>query len=205
MATGKPSLRTGIMLNAMNWIGVDVGGPTKRFDVAVIDEASLRDLRGRLTCNEVVGIVEKVQPNVVAIDSPCSYAPAEAKSRECERKLNKQICRIRWTPDATAVGASDYYGWIIEGLKLYAALDSSAANVIEVFPTASWTRWLGPRGSQRRSAWTREGLTKLGLNGVPNRTNQDQRDAIAAALTARQHAEGLTECFGEIVVPVDGL
>jgi uncharacterized membrane protein YgcG len=45
-------------------------------------------------------------------------------------------------------------------------------------------------------------LTALGLEGLPTRTNQDQRDAIAAALTARQYTQGLTETIGEIVVPV---
>jgi hypothetical protein len=44
-------------------------------------------------------------------------------------------------------------------------------------------------------------LTALGLGNVPARTNQDQRDAIAAAVTARQHSLGLTETMGDIVVP----
>jgi len=34
----------------------------------------------------------------------------------------------------------------------------------------------------------RQGLAALGLENVPERTNQDQRDAIAAAMTARQHS-----------------
>ena len=72
--------------------------------------------------------------------------------------------------------------------------------MIEVFPTASWTRWHGKRGRQTRASWTRQALTALGLLGVPARTNQDQRDAIAAAMTARQHAAGTTETIGEIVV-----
>jgi hypothetical protein len=39
------------------------------------------------------------------------------------------------------------------------------------------------------------------LWGVPARTNQDQRDAVAAAMTARQHSLALTETIGDIVVP----
>jgi hypothetical protein len=39
------------------------------------------------------------------------------------------------------------------------------------------------------------------VTGVPERTNQDQRDAIAAAMTAQQHTRGLTQAIGEIVVP----
>ena len=76
-------------------------------------------------------------------------------------------------------------------------------TVLECFPTASWTRWEKPRGRRRRDAWTREVLMGLGLSGVVPR-NQDQRDAVAAALTARQHREGATERFGDIVVPLPG-
>lgn len=74
--------------------------------------------------------------------------------------------------------------------------------MIEVFPTASWARWHGKRGARSRAAWSQQGLASLGLEGVPARTNQDQRDAIAAAMTARQYAQCMTEAMGEIVVPV---
>lgn len=73
---------------------------------------------------------------------------------------------------------------------------------MEVFPTASWTRWSGPRGAVSRARWSRAALASLGVEDVPQRTNQDQRDAIAAAVTARQHTFGQTETFGEIVVPL---
>jgi hypothetical protein len=57
------------------------------------------------------------------------------------------------------------------------------------------------RGRQSRSAWTRRGLETLQLEGIPTRTNQDQRDAIAAAVTARLHTPG--EPIGDIVVPTE--
>lgn len=189
------------MLDPMTWIGVDVGGQRKGFDVAVINGTELLELRGRLSCAEVVGIVNDVQPCVVGIDSPRSCAPTGERSRDCERKLAKEICGIRWTPDAASVHSSDYYGWIVEGLMLYDALDHLPSELVEVFPTASWTRWIGERGAWRRSAWTRKGLADLGVNCVPKRTNQDQRDAIAAAVTARQYTEGSTQPNREIVVP----
>jgi predicted nuclease with RNAse H fold len=111
------------------------------------------------------------------------------------------VCGIRWTPDTARVGASDYYSWIVEGLRLYEALAERKTEVIEVFPTASWTQWHGKRGKRRRSVWSRQALATLNLDGVRPRTNQDQRDAIAAAVTARQYAEGGTQLFGDIVVP----
>jgi predicted nuclease with RNAse H fold len=86
-------------------------------------------------------------------------------------------------------------------LTLFDAFAKVGVQVIEVFPTASWTRWQGTRGAATRARWSRAGLLSLGLSRLPGRTNQDQRDAIAAAVTARQHMVGETEAFGDIVVP----
>lgn len=185
------------------WLGVDVGGRRKGFDVAVVDDRRVAELAGRLDRDAVCRLVSKHRPSIVAIDSPRSCAPEGCTSRDGERALAKAVCGIRWTPDSGKLQASAYYEWILEGLSLYEALEQSAVEVIECFPTASWTRWHGPRGSRRRAVWSREALTDLGLAGVPKRTNQDQRDAIAAAVTAREYEAGLTEALGEIVLPLD--
>lgn len=183
------------------WLGVDVGGKRKGFDVALIDDRRLLALQGRLNHEAVVGLVETHRPKIVAIDSPRCCAPDGETTRAGERELTKAICGIRWTPDERRVHESPYYAWIVEGLALYRALSTIPVEVIEVFPTASWTRWHGRRGSRSRSVWSRRGLTALCLDDVPQRTNQDQRDAIAAAVTAHQHTQRMTETMGEIVVP----
>jgi predicted nuclease with RNAse H fold len=184
------------------WIGVDVGGKRKGFDVAVIDEHGLVALVGRLGRRDVVEVVEAERPAVVGIDSPRCCAPTGRTARAGERALARAICGIRWTPDLATVEGNPYYAWIIEGLELFEALGDRDLELIEVFPTASWTRWFGSRGARSRAVWTKGGTNRLALDGVPARTNQDQRDAIAAAITARQHTQGTTESLGEIVVPV---
>jgi predicted nuclease with RNAse H fold len=183
------------------WAGVDVGGRRKGFDVAVIDDRQVLTLQDHLNCGQVVDVVREYGPAVVAVDSPRHCAPDGRTAREDERRLASSICGIRWTPDAVHVRASSYYAWILEGIALFEALAAHDAEAIEVFPTASWTRWNGGRGTRTRAAWTREGLAALGLERLPARTNQDQRDAIAAAVTARQHGLGLTEAIGDIIVP----
>ena len=187
------------------WLGVDVGGPRKGFDAALVDEKALLVLRGGLDRDAVLGLIDDARPALVAVDGPRACAPAGERSRACERELVRAgVCGIRFTPDRTQVhaGAAGYYGWVVEGLRLYEGLVARGVDAIEVFPTASWTRWHGPRGARRRSAWSIEALSRLGLAGVPPRTNQDQRDAIAAAVTAREHAHRRTEAFGAaIVVP----
>jgi predicted nuclease with RNAse H fold len=184
------------------WVGVDVGGKRKGFDVAVIDDHQVLALQSRLTCRQVVDIVIADRPAVVAIDSPRSCALEGQTARDGELQLAKSICGIRWTPDHRRIHASAYYAWILEGRALFDALAAHGVEVIEVFPTASWTRWHGKRGPRTRAAWTRQGLAALALEGVPARTNQDQRDAIAAAMTGRQHSLAVTETIGDIVVPI---
>jgi len=69
-----------------------------------------------------------------------------------------------------------------------------------VFPTASWTRWHGSRGVHTGGLNARS-APALELEGVPSRTSQDKRDAIAAALTACDYERDRFDAFGDIVVP----
>jgi predicted nuclease with RNAse H fold len=185
------------------WLGVDVGGPNKRFDVALLADQRVVCLQDHQTVDDVVALVAATEPSVVAIDSPRACAPAGHTLRPAERELRDAVCGIRWTPERAKLDGNPYYAWIVEGLRLYEALADAPVQVIECFPTASWTRWHGPRAGKRRSAWTLEALSALGLEGVPPRTNQDMRDAIAAALTARDYELGRCEAFGgEIAVPL---
>jgi predicted nuclease with RNAse H fold len=183
-------------------MGVDVGGRRKGFDVALVEGRRLVGLRRRQSAEEVVDWVRSARPAVVAVDSPRSCAEQGSTHRPEERELRLAVCGIRWTPARGELDGNPYYEWVVEGLRLYRALAGEPVEVLECFPTASWTRWHGPRGVRRRAAWTRSALAALELEGVPARTNQDERDAIAAALTARDRGQGRSEAFGEIVVPL---
>ena len=184
-------------------VTTDPADPVRPFRVrAVRAWGRVLALQSHLTRVQVVDLAMKHRPAVIAIDSPCCCAPEGRTARDGELQLARSICGIRWTPDAKHVHESAYYAWILEGLALFQALAAHDVEVIEVFPTASWTRWHGKRTPRTRAVWTRHGLAALGLGSVPARTNQDQRDAIAAAMTARQHSLDLTETMGGIVVPI---
>jgi predicted nuclease with RNAse H fold len=186
------------------WAGVDVGGRRKGFDVAVVDAE--RILAGPIRFPSVASVslfLREWEPRIVAVDSPSCTARRGERSRECERSLARAVCGIRYTPSrATLEEDNPYYDWIRHGLELYEALEGGAWRVVECFPTASWTRWSGRRNGRSRAAWSSGALAKLDVSGVPRRTSQDARDAIAAALTARCFDQGSTVSFGEIVVPV---
>ncbi len=187
------------------WAGVDVGGESKGFDVAVISsQKELIELQQVRSSGEVVQLVSRFgRPNVVGIDGPESPAEDGAALRNCELKVRHGVCGIRWTPDAARIEANPgYYGWIRNGFRVWRALRAEGITAVEVFPTASWTIWLGPRRGRSRASWSREGLCTLGITCLPTRSNQDQRDAIAAAWTARS-ADRMEVALGydPIVIP----
>ena len=189
------------------WAGVDVGA-RKGFDVAAIDRCGLVAGPTRLVhVREVVRWLREQCPRAVAVDSPRSPAPDSELSRQCERDLvSASVCGIRYTPNEAALAENPtYYAWIANGFRLYAALSaakqSAGWEIIECFPTATWSRLGEPRAGRTRACWSHAVLDSLRLEGLPRRINQDARDAIGAALTARCYDEGTTEAFGEIVVP----
>lgn len=174
------------------WAGIDVGAQKKGFDVAVIDQRDcLCDLRRISKAEDVVRHLVPFAPRIVGVDSPKHPAPTGYRLRECERRLARELCGIRWTPDRQALLSSPYYDWVLNGLELWEGLRGAGISAIEVFPTAAWALWGGAlRGSVTRAVWSTRLLQALPLTGIPNRTNQDQRDAIAAAWTAKLFVPG---------------
>jgi len=191
------------------WAGVDVGGRRKGFHVALVDVGSRASLHRAGDVERCVELVRHAA--VVAVDAPSAWADPGESSRADERAFARaRVCGIRFTPDeATAGRRTDrYYEWVEAGIELWAVLRDAGLRTVEVFPTASWTRWLGGRASLTRAAWSRLGLTRVAaaVSGLDAVRDQDTRDAVAAALTARQWdvAPASVESFGSLVVPRPG-
>ncbi len=157
---------------------------------------------------DVVRWLREQRPRVLAVDSPRSPAVEGELSRRAERELVRAgVCGIRYTPDEAALARNTtYYAWIANGFDLYAALEaenrSAHWQVIECFPTATWSRLGGRKGKRSRACWSRQVLEGLGLRDLPSSMHQDARDAIGAAVTARLYDEDATQAFGEIAVPL---
>jgi predicted nuclease with RNAse H fold len=183
--------------------GVDVGGRRKGFHGVVIDGRAIVAGPERLrSADEATAWLAANGAQLVAVDSPIAPAPRGRASRVSERELRQAVCGIRYTPDRAGLDVNPvYYEWIDNGLELYAALAAAGLASVECFPTASWTRWFGTRGLDSRARWTSRSLGSLSLAGVPARLNQDARDAVCAALTARAVSRGEVDWFGPIAVP----
>lgn len=200
-------LMMGLDLNPVTAVGIDVGGRRKGFHGCALRGGEI--VAGPERLPDVASAVDwatALNPITVALDSPKTCAPSGESSRAGERALAREVCGIRWTPERSRLAGNPYYQWIEHGLELYDALAARIDDdrLIEVFPTAAWTIWAGPRAGRRRSEWSTAALADLRIAGLPSRhLSQDDRDAVAAALVARLHAEGRSRAFGEIIVPAD--
>jgi len=170
--------------------GVDVGGERKGFHAAARRGCGIvSEPRQCPEATDVVEWVKEIRPTCIAVDSPAKGAPAgETRRRDEAAFAEEKICGIRWTPDEDVMRNRQrdrYYNWILRGFDLYGALNRLEIEVIECFPTATWSICFEPRHGRRRAAWSRDALASLGLSDMPSRRlNQDDRDALGAAYTA---------------------
>ena len=209
----RKSSSPGSMPAAVFAVGVDVGDREKGFHLAALDKNKrLLGLAHKIQVNDAADwIANQARRGVaIAVDCPRGPAPDGEKSRESERRLSREICHCYYTPNAEKLKSGDFYGWIRNGLNLYACLDDMGFSPIECFPTASWTRLVGARRKEpkeSKAAWTRAGLLRV-INSADASCvrDQDQRDAVCAAVTAwlfRKRPSSIDR-FGDIHVPGEG-
>ena len=197
-------------MNEGPWAGVDVGGRRKGFHLAVIEGDRVTGLDHYPDATTLAAHLIALEPRAIGIDSPPEWAPKGQKSRPAEREFaKKRICGIRYTPDLATARAhpGTYYEWIFNGMELWNALRQNPYlqnRTYEVFPTASWTIWNGPRGDRKREAWSHEALMTLPLQLPDVKWSQDLRDAVAAAFTLGNAAFGVgTSPTSQITIPDD--
>ena len=173
------------------WAGVDVGGRRKGFHLAVIEGDRVTELEQYPDAHTLASHLIELKPQAVGIDSPPEWAPEGQKSRPAEREFaKKRICGIRYTPDRATAQAhpGTYYEWVFNGMELWDALRADPhfqGRLFEVFPTASWTIWHGPRGNRKREEWSQEALLALPLQLPEVNWTQDLRDAAGASFTVK--------------------
>jgi len=196
-------------------LGIDVG-VRKGLDLVLLDQdrTILETLR-RIHVEQVAGIVEELGPDVVAIDSPPTWA-LDGRSRLTERELRWFGIQCFNTPSDHRMAEHPFYEWMTVGFAIFAAIadtfpryrgGSAKGTAFEVFPHASAVILAGalpPRGV-RPHAWRREVLSANRVDARALRSS-DQVDAALAALTGvfaleRRFSAPGDPKEGQIVVP----
>ena len=188
----------------MQFVGIDVAGSKKGQAVAVLThDLKVTHLLHGLPAEEVADmVISLVGPGaMVAIDSPRSPSanPGGKWGRECDRQVNRQGVRVQWTPPAEYFDQKNHdKEWMAIGFQLFKDFEKlkaegRVANVIEVFPSASYGRFV-------------ELEVALPFHLLDRKAKTDQLDAICCALTGwcfrnRHYEAAGDEEEGQIIVP----
>lgn len=200
-------------------IGIDVGGQRKGFHAVALKGG---EYSGRYATGDVDKLVDwcrKVQGTVIALDAPCRWS-TDGHARTAERRLMEKgiWCFSTPTRQRAVDHPKNHYGWMLQGEKLFEALEGShpicaelpAAGqtcCVETFPHAvTWHLNGGNADAKHKRSQRRSLLKKAGVDLV-ELTNIDFVDAALCALTAQYLASG-ARCVsygdantGYIIVP----
>jgi predicted RNase H-like nuclease len=198
-------------------LGIDVG-LGKGLDLVLIDErrVPLQILSG-VGLEQVASSIGELDPDVIAIDSPPSWA-RDGRSRLTERVLGEFNIRTFATPSRARGKGNPFYDWMEVGFRVfraaaragfprYAAGDPQG-TAMEVFPHASATvlrGFLRPKGIGKK-AW-REGILVAQGVRTDTLTSSDLIDAGLCALSGLLALQGKRFAPGDpregvIVLPV---
>lgn len=177
----------------MSVIGIDPAGmPKNDTGIAIFENKNVR------TClvhedDEIVEVVEKERPELVAIDAPFSK-PKQGSFREADLALRKY--------GTLPLNMRGMVSLTERGIKLKEKL--GGFGLIEVFPKAT-ALILGYYDEDGRRM--QKNMLAFGITGEPEKRllSKDEIDAISAAITGYLHLQGKTKEVGDeegrIVIP----
>jgi predicted RNase H-like nuclease len=201
-------------------LGIDVG-VGKGLDLVVIDErrVPLR-VEPRIDVGKLAALIREIEPDVIAIDSPPSWATTGG-SRLTERQLLECNIHSFNTPAAANGRGHAFYAWMETGFRVFRVAEKAGfrrygggeprGTAMEVFPHATATVLAGclrPRNVGKRT-WRARVLI---AQGVPtgDLRSADLIDAGLCALTGLLALQGKHFAPGDpkegvIVLPVVSL
>jgi predicted nuclease with RNAse H fold len=189
--------------------GIDVGGQRKGFHGIAMRDRTILSNASSCDPAEIVSWCEQLGATVVAVDAPIGWSKT-GRARSAERALMQQGIWCFSTPTEKAAKAhpNNHFGWMLQGAKLYRALDKSFARFdgsnerarpicFETFPHAIANALNGaPVSAKNKRKVRRALLVKSGVS-CDLLTNIDFVDAALCALTAGYFARRLIEKHGD--------
>jgi predicted RNase H-like nuclease len=200
-------------------LGVDVGADRKGLDAVALDESLEIVATGRrMTARDVGAMIEKVTPDIVAIDAPPAWGLHPNSSRRTEQEIRRFGIQSFGTPSDPKKAESAFYDWMRAGFAVFEVAARHGFDryrsgpptnkAIEVFPHASAVALAGclPPKDARKRRWRSQILTAQGVE-VDGLRSEDQVDAALAALTGLYALRRRYSALGDpkegvIVLPV---
>jgi predicted nuclease with RNAse H fold len=209
-------------------VGIDVGGKKKGFHAVALGDGRFHGqfcAAGPTASARTAAWCRSIGARIVAIDAPCRWRTGDT-ARRSERELMRAGISCFSTPDEEEAKThpTDYYGWMVAGMSLYAELrgthplvtrfppESRERFAFETFPHAIACSAGGGRLSAKNKRADR--LRILSSHGVESGslTHMDWIDAALCGWAAHQLATAPARCkpygdaeSGYIIVPAADL
>lgn len=174
--------------------GIDVGGTRKGFHAVALREGEYLAHMASRDVDTIVQWCLNHHAAAIGVDAPCCWS-RDGRARQAERELMaKRIsCFSTPTRERAEQHPKDYFGWMLNGARLYVALrshyrlfDGSAVRTpvcFETFPHAIVCELSSGNDRKKDGKRRRDFLEAAGIT-TAQLTNADLRDAALCALSA---------------------
>ena len=203
--------------------GIDVGGRKKGFHAVSLRDGKYLSQFAHTDPARVADWCREIGAMVIGVDAPCRWHQS-GTTRVAETGLKREGGQCFSTPtyEAAIAHPLNHFGWMLNGAKLFAHLESShrlfggnAAELsgsvcFETFPQAIACALAGEIVSaKQKGRIRRELLIEAGID-ISALSNIDKVDAALCALSARSLAISKFKAYGDavsgfIVVPGETL
>lgn len=180
-------------IELLNFMGIDLAGSERRNTGMCVIDNSFRiiHLSVKHTDKEIIDIVKKYKPKVIAIDAPLSLPKGREDIdtnngihfRKCDLELRRM--KIKFFP----ITLGPMRMLTKRGIELKSKLEKMKYKVIEAFPGAVQDILDIPRKT-RGVEKLRRGLIEFGIKNIPEDATHDELDAITCAIIAKYYYDG---------------
>lgn len=189
--------------------GIDVGGDRKGCHLVVL-QGNVIALTDQGTPENVAQAAFEAGAVAVGVDSPCRWGMPDV-GRMAERALAREriFCFSTPTREKALSATSGFYGWMLNGERVYRALDTTHSLLetdeyrhgticFETFPHAITCALLGKQDVSAKFKRTqrRQLLEKVGIN-THKLKSIDALDAALCALAAQYVLQGRARAYGD--------
>jgi predicted nuclease with RNAse H fold len=181
-------------------VGIDLAGsPLRNTGICALRGMTITSIDTLHTDHEILSFVERIRPDLIAIDAPLSLPPGrkslEERNAEHFRPSDRELMKrgIRFFP----ITLGPMRMLTARGIKLKKMLIRRGYAVIEIYPGAAQDIFGVPRKQQGLTK-LRRGLERLGLKGLKADLNGDELDAATGALVGRLYLNGKAEVLGDV-------
>ena len=126
LVDGELTISNEANLGAEVVVGIDVGGARKGFHAVALRDGELLGRFASADPKTVAAWCRRIGARAVGVDAPCRWS-ADGRARPAERSLMRAgiHCFASPTREAALAHPKNWYGWMLAGEALYAALRRS--------------------------------------------------------------------------------